>query len=420
MNEDALRRALDALGLTAPVRWDEVTESTNETALVMAAGGAPEWTLVAAGHQTAGRGRQGRIWVDRPGSALMCSLVLRPSWEPDRVGLVSLAAGAAMAEATSEASGNDVRCKWPNDLMMGELKVGGILGEAEIAEERVRHVVVGVGVNLGVPEGVAGAGAIGNVDDEALLTDFLRRFLQMIQGAPEEILRRWRSASHTLGRTILGTTVDGHSVRGVAVDIDDTGGLLIDTSTGRVTMRFGEVRYLEHVSGKSRGMFARFTQDARGVVARADQVSAELGHERVGPGHMLIALAEAGPNGATRALGSVRFQAARAREDLVRTVEGDAIHPDAAGRPARRRDRDGGRLDHAAKEVLETSLRICLRLGHDWIGVEHILLSVLERGDPEVASMLSSQQASVHTIREELMRGLPPGGRRLRRRGGSR
>ena len=66
LSEDALRRALEAVGLTAPVRWDEVTESTNATALAMAAAGTPEWTLVAAGHQTAGRGRQGRAWVDRP------------------------------------------------------------------------------------------------------------------------------------------------------------------------------------------------------------------------------------------------------------------------------------------------------------------------------------------------------------------
>jgi BirA family biotin operon repressor/biotin-[acetyl-CoA-carboxylase] ligase len=109
LNEDALARALAAAGLSAPVRWDDVTASTNATALALAADGCPTWTLVGAGHQTAGRGRHGRTWVDRPGAALMCSVVLRP-WEPERVGLVSLAAGAAIAEAASEASGLDVRC----------------------------------------------------------------------------------------------------------------------------------------------------------------------------------------------------------------------------------------------------------------------------------------------------------------------
>jgi BirA family biotin operon repressor/biotin-[acetyl-CoA-carboxylase] ligase len=244
LSEDALRRALHAAGLVAPVRWDEVTDSTNATALAMAVDGAPAWTLVAAGHQTAGRGRQGRAWVDRPGAALMCSIVLRPSWEPDGIGLMSLAAGAAMAEAVSEASGRDVRCKWPNDLMAGELKVGGILGEAEIAEERIRHVVVGFGLNLDTPEGVPGAGAIGDVDDEALLTAFLRRFRPMIEGSHDEILRRWRAVSATLGTRVEATTVGGDTVRGVAADLDETGALLIDSADGRVRVAFGEIRHL--------------------------------------------------------------------------------------------------------------------------------------------------------------------------------
>lgn len=239
LTEDALRRVQEAVGLTAPVRWDEVTESTNATALAMAAGGTPEWTLVAAGHQTAGRGRQGRAWVDHPGAALMCSLVLRPSLTPDRLGLMSLAAGVAMAEAASDASGDVVRCKWPNDLMVGESKVGGILGEAEITKDRVHHVVVGVGVNLDAPQDVPGAGAIGNVDEEALLTVFLQRFHDLIGGTPEEVLRRWRAVSDTLGRRVEATTVDG------------SGALLIDTEKpgGRVRVAFGEIQHLGVVQG---------------------------------------------------------------------------------------------------------------------------------------------------------------------------
>ena len=73
-----LERALADLGLEAPVRFDEVTGSTNATALGMAEAGAPEWTLVAAGHQTAGRGRLGRTWTDLAGGALLFSFVLRP------------------------------------------------------------------------------------------------------------------------------------------------------------------------------------------------------------------------------------------------------------------------------------------------------------------------------------------------------
>jgi BirA family transcriptional regulator, biotin operon repressor / biotin---[acetyl-CoA-carboxylase] ligase len=244
LSEDALTRALAAAGLAAPVRWDETTESTNATALAMAAEGTPAWTLVAAGHQTAGRGRLGREWVDRPGRALMCSIVLRPGWDPERLGLVSLAAGVAMARAASEASGSDVRCKWPNDLIVADAKVGGILTESEVAEGRVRHVVVGAGVNLEAPDDVPGAGAIGNVDGGRLLAAYLSAFRGLMDGRTEEIIERWRAVSHTLGRTIQGTTVDGGSVRGVAVDLDETGALLVDTDAGRRRVAFGEVQHL--------------------------------------------------------------------------------------------------------------------------------------------------------------------------------
>lgn len=245
LSEDALRRALATAGLAAPVRWDEVTESTNATAQVMAGEGSPSWTLVAAGHQTAGRGRQGRAWLDRPGSALMCSLVLRPSVEPDRVGLVSLAAGAAMAEAASAISAREVRCKWPNDLMAEGSKVGGVLGETEIRDGRLLHVVVGIGVNLDPPKDVPGAGAIGRVNEVALLARFLQLFRSLIEGPSTEILDRWRAVSATIGRLVEATTVGGDTARGVAADLDEAGALLVDTEAGRRRVAFGEIHHLD-------------------------------------------------------------------------------------------------------------------------------------------------------------------------------
>ena len=175
----------------------------------------------------------------------MCSLVLRPSWAPDRAGLVSLAAGAAMAEAASEASDRTVRCKWPNDLMVAESKVGGILGEAEIVDGRIAHLALGIGVNLDPPEGVPGAGAIGHVDEEMLLTDLLRRLRQLVNGPLDEIPRRWRVVSSTLGRHVEATTVAGDTVRGVAADLDETGALLVDSADGRVRVAFGEIQHLD-------------------------------------------------------------------------------------------------------------------------------------------------------------------------------
>jgi BirA family transcriptional regulator, biotin operon repressor / biotin---[acetyl-CoA-carboxylase] ligase len=245
LNLDALARALAAAGLSAPVRWDDVTVSTNENALALAAEGTPSWTLVGAGHQTAGRGRHGRTWVDRPGAALMWSVVLRPSWEPDRVGLVSLAAGAAVAEAASEASGLEVRCKWPNDLLVGTGKVGGILGEATASSGGIDHMVVGIGVNLEVPVDVPGAGAIGHVDEEAMLAGSLRRLRTSIEGDPAAIPDRWRAVSGTLGRRVQATTASGGVAHGIATDVDQTGALLVETDAGRVRVAFGDIEHLE-------------------------------------------------------------------------------------------------------------------------------------------------------------------------------
>jgi BirA family biotin operon repressor/biotin-[acetyl-CoA-carboxylase] ligase len=128
--------------------------------------------------------------------------------------------------------------------MVGGSKVGGILGEAEVADDDVRHVVVGVGVNLEPPEGLPGASGIGDVDAEALLTDFLRRFRSLVEGEPTEVLERWRARSATLGRRVEATTVGGDAVVGVAADLDDRGGLVVLTDDGPATVAFGEIHHV--------------------------------------------------------------------------------------------------------------------------------------------------------------------------------
>jgi BirA family biotin operon repressor/biotin-[acetyl-CoA-carboxylase] ligase len=250
LSEDALRRALERIGADAPVRFDEVTGSTQRTALRLAAEGAPEWTLVAAAHQTRGRGRLGRSWRDEPGGALMVSLVLRPDLDPIRGGLITLLAGWAMAAACRDL-GREVGCKWPNDLLEGELKVGGILGESELAEGRFAHVVLGVGVNLrGVPPGVPGAGALGaDVAAEDLLERFLLRLASRYQPSepafPESVLEVYRGVCVTLGRRVRALATEGaKEVRGEAVDVDETGALVVMTESGPRDLAFGEVEHL--------------------------------------------------------------------------------------------------------------------------------------------------------------------------------
>ena len=143
LSEDALLRALERAGLNAPVRFEEVTASTQATALEMAAAGTPEWTLVAAGHQTQGRGRLGRTWLDEPGRALMFSFVLRPELDPGSGGLLTLLAGTSLASASSELADQRTACTWPNDLLVAGRKAGGILAESRVDGSRFEHVVIG-------------------------------------------------------------------------------------------------------------------------------------------------------------------------------------------------------------------------------------------------------------------------------------
>jgi BirA family biotin operon repressor/biotin-[acetyl-CoA-carboxylase] ligase len=253
LSEDALTRALERIGVDAPVRFVEVTRSTQEDARSLARSGGPEWTLVAAGHQTQGRGRLGRSWEDRAGSALLFSLVLRPELPPDRGGLIPLLAGWAMATACRDL-GSRVSCKWPNDLLAGEppdeRKIGGILGESELDGERFAFVLLGVGVNLGAPPSdVAGAAALGGVEATELLEAFLRHFAARYEpGHPAfagAVLEGYRGVSATIGRTVQAITADGHlGVTGEAVDVDETGALIVRTDDGLKAVGFGEVEHL--------------------------------------------------------------------------------------------------------------------------------------------------------------------------------
>ena len=247
LRTEDLERALAEAGLTAPVRADEVTGSTNATALELAEGGCPEWTLVSAAHQSAGRGRLGRTWQDGPGEALLCSFVLRPALPPTSAGLLTVLAGACLAEA-ARSLGVSAGCKWPNDLMTPAGKAGGILAETVVAGQAIRHVVIGTGVNLGEPPAVPGASALPGVTAAPLLRRYLaafaRRYTPNEPGFAAGVLGAARAVSWTLGRQVEAARAGGDAVAGTAIDLDAEGGLVVDTVRGPITLAFGEVAHV--------------------------------------------------------------------------------------------------------------------------------------------------------------------------------
>ena len=192
-------------------RFAEV-DSTNRVAADLVRSGAPDGVVVVADHQNAGRGRRGRTWESRPGTALLVSAVLRPP-----PALVTLAAGVAAAEACEAVAAVPVRLKWPNDLVTEEgAKLGGILSELVDGA-----VVVGLGVNLTwAPPGAARLGP--GVDRDRLLYAWLEALDRQ-----DDVLSRYRERCATLGRRVR---VEGPAttVEGVATDVDEEGRLVVD------------------------------------------------------------------------------------------------------------------------------------------------------------------------------------------------
>lgn len=238
LTDDDLRAVLSKVGVDAPVRALEVTASTNTTALEMAREGAPPWTLVTAAHQTAGRGREDRPWLDVEGGSLLCSVLVppEPPWQ-----LLSLLAGASMAEAIRRVAGVDARCKWPNDVLVDGAKVCGILIESVVEDDRLTAAVVGAGVNLVAPP-LERAGGIGEVDVRGLLVRFLRGIRRDL-GHARRIRSRWLAINDTIGREI-GVGSYGTMFSGRAVGLTDGGDLLIDTGGPAPTrLSAGEIHH---------------------------------------------------------------------------------------------------------------------------------------------------------------------------------
>lgn len=108
----------------------------------------PDGAVVIAEEQTAGRGRQGRVWHSPPASAIMCSVVVRPDVQPEQLPRLVMAGGVAVAETLNALLPGKVALKWPNDVLVGGKKISGILSEATWIGDRLAAVVIGIGINI--------------------------------------------------------------------------------------------------------------------------------------------------------------------------------------------------------------------------------------------------------------------------------
>ncbi len=223
--------------------------STNLEASRLAAEGCAEGVLAIAETQTAGKGRRGRHWESPPGQGIYVSLVLRPRLPLDRVPLLTLMTAVAVAEAIHAVTGAAPRIKWPNDILLNGRKIAGVLSEVASEIDAVGYAIVGLGINVNTPLDAlpdrplypASSLAVelgAPVDRARLLAAWLDRMevwrdRLAAEGGIPRVLARWRALAGTLGQTFVVRTGHGNGeFRARAVDVDDDGALIVETSDG--------------------------------------------------------------------------------------------------------------------------------------------------------------------------------------------
>jgi BirA family transcriptional regulator, biotin operon repressor / biotin---[acetyl-CoA-carboxylase] ligase len=233
--------------------------STNDVALYLAEGGAPEGTVVSAEIQTKGRGRQGRSWVLTEGKALAFSIVLRPKVHDDEVAKFTLAAAVGVAKAIEDYHLKP-QIKWPNDLLLKGRKVCGILTEMGTKKDKISSVILGIGINLHQGAGdfpkelrkIATSLYLAGGQKPNRAAFFQRLLLRLeetfhwaSEGRFQKVLAEWRKRSAVLGRQIKVHQAH-HSFYGQAVDVDEKGALLVRTDQGMVErITAGDVQLLK-------------------------------------------------------------------------------------------------------------------------------------------------------------------------------
>lgn len=245
-----LRRALQPGPIgTSIVRYETVT-STSDIVRARARAGAGEGLVVLAERQSAGRGRGGHRWDAPYGSALLCSLLLRPAWlAPRDAFVITMLAGVALCEAIERVAPVAVRLKWPNDAMFAGAKLAGILCDLDLAGGGAAAITVGIGVNVGAhPDGTVDgrdlarsatdlAAASGRqVDRGELAIALLDRLNCGYAALPEDraaLLSAWRGRLETIGRRTTVSTPSG-SLTGLAEDVQPDGALLLRLDDGKL------------------------------------------------------------------------------------------------------------------------------------------------------------------------------------------
>jgi BirA family biotin operon repressor/biotin-[acetyl-CoA-carboxylase] ligase len=242
---DELTHSLGTKLIGRKIYYFDHLSSTMDMAMHLGNKNAAEGTLVIAESQTKGRGRLGRSWISPKYKGIYLSLILKPEILPANASIITLMTAVSICDGIKQISGIEPQIKWPNDILIHNKKLGGILTELKAELDATGFVIVGIGLNVNndsdelVEEAISlkVANSQENINRIELLQEILRKieenYLILQKNQSPAILEKWRNYNVTLGRRIK-IICHKEQLEGEAVDIDRDGGLLVRRDSGIV------------------------------------------------------------------------------------------------------------------------------------------------------------------------------------------
>lgn len=245
--EQNLVAALSQKKIGDPLHFYKVTDSTNDQAHRLAEEGAPEGTVVIADSQTCGKGRMDRKWLSPAGLNIYSSIILKPDLDPAFSAPLTIMAGVAAAELLSSYCPRSVQIKWPNDLLINDKKVGGILTEMKTSGDKIKFVILGIGLNINMSRNdfplllrniatslrdEAGGDYFSRLEVAVRLYDKIWEYYQLyLNGGMAVIRDQWLGYMKIVGKKIL-VTFGEEKCQGTVTGVDATGALTIMADHG--------------------------------------------------------------------------------------------------------------------------------------------------------------------------------------------
>lgn len=242
--EDLTRR-LSTKVIGREVLSYNVVDSTNSIAFALAEGGIREGVVVFAEEQTKGRGRLRRTWVSPRSKGIYCSLILRPAIRPDKAALITLLASVSCAETIRKVTGLRAQIRWPNDILIDNKKVCGILTEMQTTDTKLNFIILGIGINVNTPRSKLPLGA-SSLREEIktrekfsrleLARELLRRLDQDYayfkqHKSQKKLITQWNNLSALSGKRVK-VSLAHKTIEGLAQDIDAQGALIVRLDNG--------------------------------------------------------------------------------------------------------------------------------------------------------------------------------------------